>query len=147
MEALDLCCPELLRLRGALARPTPAAELGPVNGNSSFLKRLDCLTLSAFAWMSLLVIPRLSDSICKHWRFGKGCQVRNVTRPLPFTTLAALYYNQGQYEKAEPLYERALAIYQKTLGAEHPDSVLCLKNCASLRLQSSFPLSCILPER
>ena len=27
-----------------------------------------------------------------------------------------LYYGQGQYAKAEPLYERALAIREKALG-------------------------------
>jgi tetratricopeptide (TPR) repeat protein len=34
--------------------------------------------------------------------------------------LAALYYSQGQYAKAENLYERALAIWEKALGPEHP---------------------------
>ena len=27
---------------------------------------------------------------------------------------------QGRYDEAEPLYERALAIYEKVLGEEHP---------------------------
>ena len=33
--------------------------------------------------------------------------------------LAALYHTQGQYAKAEPLYKRALAIYEKVLGQDH----------------------------
>ncbi len=34
--------------------------------------------------------------------------------------LAALYYAQGQYVKAEPLYQRALAIDEKALGCSGP---------------------------
>ena len=30
--------------------------------------------------------------------------------------LAALYYDQGKYAEAEPLYKRALAIWEKALG-------------------------------
>jgi tetratricopeptide (TPR) repeat protein len=46
--------------------------------------------------------------------------------------LAGLYYFQGQYAKAEPLYERALAIRKKNLGAEHPDVATSLNNMAEL---------------
>jgi tetratricopeptide (TPR) repeat protein len=34
--------------------------------------------------------------------------------------LASLYRATGAYAKAEPLYQRALAIYEKTLGPGHP---------------------------
>ena len=34
--------------------------------------------------------------------------------------LALLYYAQGRYAEAEPLYERLLAIWEKALGPEHP---------------------------
>jgi tetratricopeptide (TPR) repeat protein len=34
--------------------------------------------------------------------------------------LAMLYSRQGQYAKAEPLYQRALAIWEKALGPDHP---------------------------
>ena len=44
--------------------------------------------------------------------------------------MALLYYTQGQYAKAEPLYERALAIREKALGPEHPRVATCLENCA-----------------
>ena len=46
--------------------------------------------------------------------------------------LAGLYYNQGQYAKAEPLYQRALAIREKALGPEHPDVAQSLNNLAVL---------------
>jgi tetratricopeptide (TPR) repeat protein len=34
--------------------------------------------------------------------------------------LAALYYAQGRYAEAEPLYEQALAIAERALGSNHP---------------------------
>ncbi len=35
--------------------------------------------------------------------------------------LGNLYWNEGRYAEAEPLYQRALRIGEKTLGPEHPD--------------------------
>ena len=46
--------------------------------------------------------------------------------------LALLYDNQGQYAKAEPLYQRALAIWEKALGPEHPELLKSLENYAVL---------------
>jgi tetratricopeptide (TPR) repeat protein len=46
--------------------------------------------------------------------------------------LAALYYHQDQSAKAEPLYQRALAIYEEALGPEHPDVATSLNNLAGL---------------
>jgi tetratricopeptide (TPR) repeat protein len=46
--------------------------------------------------------------------------------------LALLYYNQGQYAKAEPLYEQSLAIREKALGPEHSDVAQSLNNLAWL---------------
>jgi tetratricopeptide (TPR) repeat protein len=40
--------------------------------------------------------------------------------------------DQGQYAKAEPLYQRALAIREKALGPEHPDVATSLENYAVL---------------
>jgi Flp pilus assembly protein TadD len=36
-------------------------------------------------------------------------------------SLAALYRRQGRFDEAEPLFRRALAIYEKA-GPEHPAS-------------------------
>ena len=41
-------------------------------------------------------------------------------------------YNQGKYAEAIPLAERALAIREKILGAEHPDVATSLNNLAAL---------------
>jgi len=46
--------------------------------------------------------------------------------------LAALYKTQGDYAKAEPLYKRALAIFEKALGPNHPDVAQSLGNMATL---------------
>jgi tetratricopeptide (TPR) repeat protein len=37
--------------------------------------------------------------------------------------LAALYYSQGNYAKAEPILIRALAIREKVLGPNHPETI------------------------
>ena len=46
--------------------------------------------------------------------------------------LAGLYYNQGQYAQAEPLYKRSLAIREKALGPDHSDTAASLENMAAL---------------
>ena len=46
--------------------------------------------------------------------------------------LALLYYTQGQYAQAEPLYQRALAIREQTLAPMHPDVGTSLHNLATL---------------
>jgi tetratricopeptide (TPR) repeat protein len=46
--------------------------------------------------------------------------------------LAELYRAQGKCAEAEPLYTRALAIWEKALGPEHPTVATCLENYAKL---------------
>ena len=46
--------------------------------------------------------------------------------------LAVLYSSQGKYVEAEPLYQRALAIYERVFGAAHPDVARVLGNMAGL---------------
>ncbi len=41
--------------------------------------------------------------------------------------LAALYSAQGRYAEAEPLYQRSLAIREKTLGRDHPSVAASLE--------------------
>jgi tetratricopeptide (TPR) repeat protein len=41
-------------------------------------------------------------------------------------------YERGRYTDAEPLYQQALAIREKTLGPEHPDLAQSLNNLAGL---------------
>ena len=53
-------------------------------------------------------------------------------RAMSLNNLAFLYESQGLYGKAEPLYQRALAIDEKLLGADHPNTATSLNNLASL---------------
>lgn len=46
------------------------------------------------------------------------------------TGLADLYSAHGKYRKAEPLYQKALAIMEKLLGSEHPRLAMRLDNLA-----------------
>ena len=39
---------------------------------------------------------------------------------------------QGRYAEAEPLFKRALAIFEKVLGPEHPSVAISLENYAVL---------------
>ena len=42
--------------------------------------------------------------------------------------LALLYYSQGKYAEAEPLYRRALEIFEKVLGHDHHNIEICRNN-------------------
>src|SRR5947209_1735022 len=44
--------------------------------------------------------------------------------------LARLYDDQGRYSEAKPLYQRALAIYEKAFGSEHPYTATSVNNLA-----------------
>ena len=46
--------------------------------------------------------------------------------------LAFFYDTQGNYAKAEPLYNRALSIKEKALGPDHPSVATTLNNLALL---------------
>ncbi len=46
--------------------------------------------------------------------------------------LAGLYYDQGKYAEAEPLFERSLAIREKALRPDHPDVAATLQDYAAL---------------
>jgi CHAT domain-containing protein len=47
-------------------------------------------------------------------------------------SLGALYRDQEQYVRAEPLYQRSRVIYEKALGPEHPYVATSLNNLAAL---------------
>ena len=51
--------------------------------------------------------------------------------------LAEVYRAQGRYAEAEPFYQRALAIFEKTLGPEHPHVAQSLENYAALLRQTA----------
>ncbi len=47
------------------------------------------------------------------------------------SNLALLYRALGHYAKAEPLYRRALSIWGKALGFDHPNVATSLENYAA----------------
>ncbi len=64
---------------------------------------------------------------------------------LYLNTLGVLQYHQGDYEAAEPLYRRSLEIWERVLGADHPDTATSLNNLAGLyesqgRYEAAAPL-------
>ena len=62
---------------------------------------------------------------------------RNVATSL--SSLALLYWHQGQYAEVERLYKRALAIYEQTLGPTHPHTATSLNNLAQMyRYQGQY---------
>jgi tetratricopeptide (TPR) repeat protein len=46
--------------------------------------------------------------------------------------LALLYWAQGRYREAEPLYQRVLTGYEKVLGTEHLDTLTSVNDLALL---------------
>ena len=50
----------------------------------------------------------------------------------PLDNLAVLYRGTGRYTEAEPLYRRALVIWEKILPADHRDLMVGLENYAGL---------------
>ena len=51
---------------------------------------------------------------------------------MPGFVLARLLLKQRNFEEAEPLYRRALAIYEVAYGAEHPDTIALLDEQRSM---------------
>ena len=51
--------------------------------------------------------------------------------------LAVLYKSEGRLDEAAALYHRALSIFERTLGPEHPKAITCRKNSAGLRTAAS----------
>jgi len=51
---------------------------------------------------------------------------------LGFNNLAMFFASQFKYEEAEPFFRRALAIWEKALGPEHPNVAQVLENYADL---------------
>jgi hypothetical protein len=51
---------------------------------------------------------------------------------MTLNNLAVLYKAAGKYAEAEPLYWRALAIFESALGSAHPKMIICRQNCEKL---------------
>jgi hypothetical protein len=58
--------------------------------------------------------------------------------------LAAVYYAQGQYTDAAPLYHRALVLQEQILGPDHPELVPVLEANAAVQ-RKMHPVRSLLP--
>lgn len=71
--------------------------------------------------------------------FVHGTGVRNPGYEETFqlikhlNNLAYLYKSQGRYAEAEPFYLQALAIAERQLGVNHPNTVTIRENLQSLQ--------------
>ena len=63
---------------------------------------------------------------------AKGLSQQGPRLATTLNNLVGLYLKQGKYEEAEPLYQRALAIDEKALGPEYPDTASIRENYADL---------------
>jgi tetratricopeptide (TPR) repeat protein len=73
-----------------------------------------------------LIEPHLKKMIA--WCENK----EDIEFALSLNNLARLYYFQGRYNDAEPLFLQSLDIYKRQLGNDHPDVALSLNNLAQL---------------
>ena len=73
-----------------------------------------------------LIEPHLKKMIA--WCENK----EDIEFALSLNNLARLYYFQGRYNDAEPLFLQSLDIYKRQLGNDHPDVAQSLNNLAQL---------------
>jgi CHAT domain-containing protein/Tfp pilus assembly protein PilF len=66
--------------------------------------------------------------------FQKSGNIHSVDYANLLNNLAMFYHNEGKYDKAEPLYLKALEIKKKNLGDKHPEFANTLNNLALLYL-------------
>ena len=70
------------------------------------------------------------------WSFDslalRYCSLEDFDTATSLINLAVRYHDKGAYDKAEPLYKRALEIREKVLGPEHLDTAASLNNLAVL---------------
>ena len=88
---------------------------------------------------------RRGRSMSARWRSARRCSAPSIRdTATSLNNLALLLQDQGDLAGARPLYERALAIREKVLGAEHPDTATSLSNLAIL-LQAQGDLAAARP--
>ena len=74
----------------------------------------------------------------KAWKAGIQFEA-NIGVTGSLDNLAMLYQAQGKYAEAEPLYERLLAIEEKSLGPEHRAVARILNKLASFAASAGLP--------
>jgi tetratricopeptide (TPR) repeat protein len=77
---------------------------------------------------SIEIVPHILS--ITDYTYNNGFEKENTA--YLFNEVAFLYYNQGKYEEAEPLYIQSLKIYEKVLGASHPNTKIIRGNLDDL---------------
>ena len=75
--------------------------------------------IARYLWMAY----QANSERDKKWAYDAGTLMNN---------LANVYYIQGDYDKALEYYGKALAIYERVLGSEHPDTASTYNNLANV---------------
>ena len=76
--------------------------------------------------------PKPRRFFVMHWRSEKRCSAPSIPIRREPQQPRLLLQAQGDFAGARPLFERALAIREKVLGPEHPDTATSLSNLAIL---------------
>jgi tetratricopeptide (TPR) repeat protein len=83
--------------------------------------------------------------MCSSWTASRRIDIARSTSASLATIdlardgLAGFHRERQQFDKAENLYVRAIAVFQKALGQDHPDTVLALQNYAILLSETGRP--------
>jgi tetratricopeptide (TPR) repeat protein len=98
-----------------------------------------------------LVILVMVVALSLGWEASRPAEIAEASNPdetaEALTARAKAHISKGEYQKALPLYQRALAINEKQLGPEHPETANSLNNLAELyRLMEDYPINGRLPE-
>ena len=72
---------------------------------------------------------RRPDDAIREW---EAALAQDHTYTPAAQSIGELWMAKMEYAKARPYFERALAIWEKVLGAEHPDAALSLNNLGGL---------------
>lgn len=61
--------------------------------------------------------------------------------------LGWLYHQHGNFARAESLYARAVAIFERTLGPDHANVATCLENYAELLRKTNREIDAVALEQ
>ena len=64
--------------------------------------------------------------------FSKFAKKFCITTPTTYGNMAGVYFKQGDYPKSLEWYQKALAIFEKVLGKEHPHTAITYNNIMTI---------------
>src|SRR5260370_1221872 len=116
---------DLLRCCAFLA-PAAIPEQLIRDGSSELSARLQAIAAHASLFDEAIAVLAIRKQL-----WGR----RDTDAAKTLNNLEAPYNSKGKYAQAEPLYQRALAIYEQRLGPEHPSTRTFRENYAGLLRQ------------